>query len=161
MMKVLYTAFKGKTNTAKVLLDNLKVKDKLYLTNSFKTSVEELKNTIETEEYDLIISFGQRPITEDTVQIEKQAKLENIYKTTYDFSKIKEHLQESNYTVLISEDAGDYICNNLYYYGLKYIRDNKMRCKMLFIHIPKKNDITDIKNLTDLFNDIFTDLETQ
>ncbi len=41
---VLYTAFKGKTNSSKVLLDSIQVEEdnKLYLTNSFETSVKEL-----------------------------------------------------------------------------------------------------------------------
>ena len=40
-MKILYTAFKGSTNSSKILLDNIKSTHKLYLTNSFETSVKE------------------------------------------------------------------------------------------------------------------------
>jgi len=36
------------------------------------------------------------------------------------------------------------LCNNIYYKGLKYIFDNKLKTKMIFIHIPYLNNI-DIK----------------
>lgn len=44
-MKILYTAFNGKSNSSKILLDNINtsIDNKLYLKNSFKTSVEQLE----------------------------------------------------------------------------------------------------------------------
>ena len=45
-MNILYTAFKGKNNSSKLLLDYIVANNKLYLTNSFKTSVVELKNKL-------------------------------------------------------------------------------------------------------------------
>ncbi len=47
-MKILYTAFNGKSNSSKILLDNIIVEEdnKLYLKNSFKTSVEQLSNKL-------------------------------------------------------------------------------------------------------------------
>lgn len=47
-MKILYTAFNGKSNSSKILLDNIIAEkdNKLYLKNSFKTSVEQLNNKI-------------------------------------------------------------------------------------------------------------------
>lgn len=32
-------------------------------------------------------------------------------------------------------------------YGLKFINDNKLKAKMIFIHIPKEDKITDIEKL--------------
>ena len=61
-MNILYTAFKGKNNSSKLLLDYIVDNNKLYLTNSFKTSVVELQNKIKKNDYDLIISFGQAPL---------------------------------------------------------------------------------------------------
>ncbi len=60
-MNILYTAFNGKNNSLKVLLDCIKInnKNKLYLKNSFNTSVVQLNNKIKNNDYDLIISFGQ------------------------------------------------------------------------------------------------------
>ena len=57
---------------------------------------------------------------------------------------------EKKYNVVISNDAGNYLCNNIYYNGLKYIKDNSLKTKMLFIHIPKINNINNIEDLGDL-----------
>lgn len=59
-MKILYTAFKGKNNSSKLLLDKINCNeiDKLYLTNSFNTSVKELIAKLKNTNYDLIIATG-------------------------------------------------------------------------------------------------------
>ena len=152
-MKVLYTAFNGKSNSSKVLLDNINTKEnnKLYLKNSFKTSVEQLKNKIKNNEYDLIISFGQAPLNRNTIKIETMGNDNVYYETNYDYSKLKEKLEEKNFNVVISKDAGNYLCNNIYYNGLKYINEQKLKCRMIFIHIPEINNIDDIKKLSNLF----------
>ena len=117
-MKVLYTAFKGKTNSSKILLDQIKSDEKLYLTNSFKTSINELIDKIKSNEYDLVIAFGQAPIERNTIKIETTARGEECLITDYDFKSIKNNL-EKKYNVVISNDAGNYLCNNIYYNGLK------------------------------------------
>ena len=152
-MKVLYSAFNGKSNSSKVLLDNINTKEnnKLYLKNSFKTSVEQLKNKIKNNEYDLIISFGQAPLNRNTIKIETRGNDNVYYETNYDYSKLKEKLEEKNFNVVISKDAGNYLCNNIYYNGLKYINEQKLKCRMIFIHIPEINNIDDIKKLSNLF----------
>ena len=145
-MKILYTAFKGSTNSSKILLDNIKSTHKLYLTNSFKTSVKELIKELNNN-YDLIIYFGQSPLDLDTIKIETTANGEEKLKTNYDYNDLVSRL-ENNYKVIISNNAGNYLCNNIYYYGLKYIKDNNLKTKMIFIHIPKKDKISNIEKLT-------------
>ena len=144
-MKILYTAFKGSTNSSKILLDNIKSTHKLYLTNSFKTSVKELIKELNNN-YDLIISFGQSPLDLDTIKIETTANGEEKLKTNYDYNDLVSRL-ENNYKVIISNNAGNYLCNNIYYHGLKYIKDNNLKTKMIFIHIPKKDKISNVENL--------------
>lgn len=72
-MRILFTAFKGKNNSSKILLDNIDcdIKNKLYLTNSFNKSVEELINKLKNTKYDLIISFGQLKLNSNVIRIEK------------------------------------------------------------------------------------------
>lgn len=104
-MKVLVTAFNGKNNSSKILLDNItKEYDKLYLKNSFPTSEKQL--------------------------------LQQIYNN-----------MEENYKVIISTNAGNWYCNNIYYYGLKTIEDLKLNTQMIFIHIPPISKISNIRNL--------------
>ena len=151
-MNILYTAFNGKYNSSKILLDKIIVdkKDKLYLRNSFDTSVKQLINKIKN--YELIISFGQAQLDKDTIKIEDINKKENtLYKTDFNYSKIKEDIEKTGYKVYISEDAGNFLCNNLYYNGLKYIKENNINCKMIFIHIPKIENISNIDLLANIF----------
>ena len=150
-MNILYTAFKGKTNSSKVLLDCIVANNKLYLTNSFNTSVSELQKELKKNDYDLIVSFGQAILDTDVIKIETAAKDKLKYVTSYDYSVLRNKLRKE-YKVIISNDAGNYLCNNIYYKGLEYIIENKLKTKMIFIHIPKKEKITDIEKLSKMFS---------
>ena len=48
-------------------------------------------------------------------------------------------MKENNIEYSISKNAGNYLCNNIYYEGMKYINDKSLDAKMIFIHIPTKN----------------------
>ena len=147
-MKILYTAFKGKNNSSKVLLDNINSNNKLYLTNSFKTSELELQKELDNN-YDLVISFGQAPLDSNTIKIETTAKGESEYITDYNYTDLYNKLNNV-YKVIISNNAGNYLCNNIYYYGLKYIKENNLKTKMVFIHIPKKIDNEKLSSFFDI-----------
>ena len=143
-MNVLYTAFNGESNSSKILLDAITASDKLYLKNSFNTSVIQLINKIKDNNYDLVVSLGQAPIEKDVIKIETRASMEDYYETNYDFNNLKSNI-EKEFKVIVSHNAGNYLCNNVYYYGLKYICENELKTKMIFIHIPKIDNISHIK----------------
>lgn len=147
-MKVLYTAFKGINNSSKVLLDNIdcSIEDKLYLTNSFKTSVSELRKRLKKNKYDLIISFGQLKLGKDTIRIELKGIGDKIYETNYDYSLIGSRLKKVGFKVVISNKT-NYLCNNIYFNGLKMINEEGYETKMIFIHIPKIKNISSMKLL--------------
>ena len=152
-MRILYTAFNGKANSSKLLLDNIKCNesDKLYRKDSFVASVDQLQNKLVKNNYDLIISFGQAPLDYNNIKIEMQGKNNtNVYSTTYDFSKLCYKLKVNGFNIIISHDAGNYLCNNIYYYGLKYIAEQNLNCDMIFVHIPQLDNI-DISLLSKLF----------
>ena len=152
-MKILYTAFNGKSNSSKILLDNIIVEEdnKLYLKNSFKTSVEQLSKKLKKDRYDLIISFGQAPIDKETIKIETRGNGIDYFETDYDYNNLKKLFEKNGFNVVISKDAGNYLCNNIYYNGLKHIRENKLKCKMIFVHIPQIDNINDIKKISVIF----------
>jgi len=50
------------------------------------------------------------------------------YETNYDYSSLYNKLKDE-YKVIISKDAGNYFCNNIYYNGLKYITENNLKTK--------------------------------
>ena len=143
-MKALYTAFNGKNNSSKILLDAITATDKLYLKNSFNTSVTQLINKVKNNDYDLVISLGQAPIEKDIIKIETRANMGDYFETNFDFTSLKNNL-EKIFKLIISDNAGNYLCNNVYYYGLKFIYENNLKTKMIFIHIPKINNISHIE----------------
>ena len=151
-MSILFTCFNGKNNSSCLLVDKINSNNKLYLKNSFITSVKELEKELVKNNYDLIISFGQADIEIDTIKIELIGRGEIEFITNYNYSNIINKLELYGYRVLISKDAGNYLCNNLYYNGLKYISDNNINTKMIFIHIPKIKNISDIYMLASVFN---------
>ena len=151
-MNVLYTAFNGKNNSSKILLDKINANNKLYLRNSFVTSVDSFKKEILKNNYDLVICFGEAPLFKDTIKVELVGRGKDIYKTRFDYKEIADRLMNAGYKVIISEDAGNYLCNNLYYNGLKYLSDNNIDTNMIFIHIPKISNISNIDSLVSIFN---------
>ena len=54
-MNILFTAFNGKNNSSKILLDMINNKNKLYLKNSFITSVNQLQKEIKDNQYDYLL----------------------------------------------------------------------------------------------------------
>ena len=146
MNNILCTGFEGNINSSKVLLDNLSKNinlDCLHFDNDFEKSEKQLTDKIKGNKYDFILSLGQKPVIKK-IYIEKTGinglkKLE----TNYNYMGLKIYL-EKYFRIKISENAGKYLCNNIYYKGLKYIFDNKLKTKMIFIHIPYLDNI-DIK----------------
>lgn len=152
-MKVLFTAFDGENNSSKLLLDRINYKHKLCLRNDFARSARRLERELESNDFDLVISFGQAPLPKDTIKIETVGRGEQNYKTNYDYNLLAKALS-SDFNVKISEDAGKYLCNHLYYCGLKYIKDSNLGAKMIFVHIPMKDKIGDLETLAKTFMDI-------
>lgn len=145
--KVLITSFKGKNNTSSILLNQIHCNniDKLELTNSFITSETELKNKIRKNNYKYILCFGQKPDC-NHIYIELYGnKNDNKIKTKYPYKELISFFNENNIKYSLSKDAGDYLCNNIYYEGMKYIEDNSLDIKMLFIHIPSVYESSDFK----------------
>ena len=146
MINVLCTGFKGNNNSSKVLLDNLSKNTNLnclYLENDFIVSEKQLTDIIKNNECDFIFAFGQKPVIK-SIYIEKIGKYESKkLETQYEINDLKYYL-EKYFKIKISENAGNYLCNNIYYKGLKYIFENNLKTNMVLIHIPYLKNI-DIK----------------
>jgi pyroglutamyl-peptidase len=56
----------------------------------------------------------------------------------------------------ISHDAGQFVCNHLYYSVLNYIQRHRLPCQCLFIHVPLLQSHT----LSPILNDFATILRT-
>jgi len=142
-MNILVLGFEGNNNSSKILLDNINNSinlDCLYLKNDFIISVNQFKNKIIENDYDIIFAFGQKPNIK-SIYLEIYAKDNNKkLKTNYNYNELNNYLK-NYYNIKISENAGNYLCNNIYYNGLKYIYENKLIIKMVFLHIPYMKNI--------------------
>lgn len=140
-MDILLTAFRG-TSSELLIQDKYNT---LLLPSNKKTDVEILLAALQKHEYDYIISFGQRPILKDKVCIETTAQNANHRMvTTADCNHLKECFECHGITAKLSHNAGTSYCNNLYWNGLSYIARQKLKTKMVFIHVPFSKNIKDI-----------------
>lgn len=148
-MKVLIAGFEGNDNSAKILLDNIKEKsnlDVLYLKNDFEVSSNQIEEKL-SQNYDYVLTFGQKPNTK-SICLENNAILEDVkLETDYYYGILKENLESNNYKVINSYDAGNYLCNNVFFRALGFKQTNNLKTKIAFIHIPTINNIEDIKYL--------------
>lgn len=146
-MKVLITAFYGKYNASNMLVDIIDLEvDKLILTNSFVKLEQEL-NSIQLEEYDLILMFGINKFLKDEIRLEQTAKLDNIINTYLDINYISK-LCNGFIKTSINNVPTRYLCNSAYYHALKR---NK---KTLFIHIPGFSKISNMNLLVDIVKEL-------
>lgn len=88
---VLICGFNGKNNTAKLVLEKINLNNKIYLKNSFITSVEQLYKELLTNKYDYIFLLGQKPKIE-SLYIESVGKQQNYkFITKYDVDAIRKY----------------------------------------------------------------------
>ena len=131
--------------------------EKVCLPVSFKRAPIVLREAIATFSPDLVIMLGQCPSGEN-IRLERFAmnmmdsqKADNdgycpseqviysnaplAYRTPINIKTIVHHLQEEKLPVVVSNSAGLYVCNRVYYEAL-HLQQNA-----LFVHIPKIFDI--------------------
>ncbi len=149
-MKILIAGFEGNNNSAKILLDNIKEKckqDILYLKNDFEVSSNQIEEKL-LQNYDYVLIFGQKPNTKNIYlennAISEDAKLE----TDYYYGVLRENLESNNYKVVSSSNAGNYLCNNVFFKALNFKQINNLKTKIAFIHIPTIDNIEDMNKLS-------------
>lgn len=154
-MQVLIGGFRGSTNSAKVIIDKIvseNIIEKLYLVNSFETSKNQLEELLQKQEYDLIILLGQKPKV-NALYLECQAYVNgNKLVTRYKYDGLEKMLTDSGVKTVISNNAGDYLCNHVFYIALKHIQDNNLKTNMMFIHIPSMKNLENIDSLAHVFS---------
>ena len=148
-MKVLLTAFYGKYNASNILINMIDIRvDKLILTNSFVKLEHEL-NSIQLEEYDLILMFGINKFLKEEIRLEQTAKLDGIINTYVDVDFINEVCNKYIKTS-INNVPTRYLCNSAYYHALKRNKNT------LFIHIPGFSKISNVNLLVDMVKELIT-----
>lgn len=152
---VLLTAFKGNNNSSKLLLDKVNSGNitKKLLTNSFDGCERELLRYISIYNPEYIISFGRKPLI-DKLYIETAACCDNLcISTNFDISFLKKSLQGMNLPFKLSDKAGNYLCNYVYYKGLEFLKQSNSKAKMIFIHVPDVKRFQNIDVVASWLND--------
>ncbi len=75
---------------------------------------------------------------------------ENAYFSTLPLRKIIKNIEVKKIPVEISSSAGTYVCNNLMYHVLHYIKENDLKIKAGFIHVPFMSEQLDDENISSL-----------
>ena len=139
---ILLTAFCG--TSAEWLIKDAERYKTLFLPNDKIRDSEKLINTIINEKFAYVLSFGQRPNIRDKVHIETTARdAESAIVTDFDCRKLKDIFEQNGIVSKISHNAGTSFCNQLYFNGLRYISQNSLELKMVFVHIPFMKNMVD------------------
>lgn len=139
---ILLTAFCG--TSAAHMLEKERDCRTLFLPNDKVRDSEILIDAISKETFGYVICFGQKPLIVDKVFIETTAGHGEIsIKTNFDCEKLKQVFEQKGIAAKLSHNAGTSFCNALYLNGLRYIFQNHMETKMVFVHIPFGKNITD------------------
>lgn len=145
--RILLTAFCG--TFAEVLVRDEMVNEKyeiLLLPNDKKRDSELLIEALQQKHFDYIISLGQRPNIKDKVHIETTArKGELSIDTTFACEKLKLAFEQNGLEAKLSHNAGTSFCNELYWNGLRYIEEEKLDTKIVFVHVPFEKNIRDVE----------------
>ncbi len=156
-MKVLVTAFKpfnnSKNNYSEEVLKYIQNVDKMILDVVYDECYTQLTQKFNLDEYDLIIAMGEARMR-NNIMLETQAiniascrlpdnnnvaKVnEEIIKDGLPILKTTIDLTKFNDVIKLSNDAGKFVCNNLYYHLLHNYSN-----KSLFIHVPNCIDSTE------------------
>ena len=146
---ILLTAFKD--TSSERLINRLQAYDKLILENNMEKSVEQLIDGLNKNTYTLILSFGQRPVIKDKIHFESTAKDKSgvNYVTAFDIDDALAVCSEIGLSAKRSDNAGTSYCNNIYYWGLDYIKTHSLNTKMCFVHIPYDKNISDFDDFSE------------
>ena len=156
-MKVLVTAFtpfgKCTNNYSSEVIKYINNVDKVILDVCYDKCYLDLTNQYNLDDYDLIISLGEArmrkvltlettarniascSLTDNSGMIKKEEKIiDNAItelKTLVNLDNVKDIVE-------LSDDAGKFVCNNIYFHLL-----NNYPTKSLFIHIPECDNSVD------------------
>ena len=141
--RVLLAGFKGKDNASKLILDSCPPElEKLYLENDFSICASQIETAVDS--YDFIMILGQKPVIKSIyIEVEGKSPHDSI-KTAFDCTGLADWLTAAGYKVRISTDAGNYLCNHVYYHGLKAANTGT---QLVFLHVPYLKNIDNVAQL--------------
>lgn len=155
--RILFTGFKkaheNNISSSAILLE--KISDeygKFLFTNDYTTIIDEIDKLFLEEKYDYVIMFGQKPIIKRLAIETKCKKKKEIVETNFPIKKLLNILDENDIAYKISENPGTSYCNFAYYNVLKCLDARGHKTKVIFIHIPYKDNFVEYEKFVKVIN---------
>ena len=148
--RILLAAFSG--TSSEMLLEGMQ-EDKLFLPSDMQRDGELLTASIAQKSYRYVICFGQKPVLQNKVKIERRAlRQENAIYTEFPCDALKQLFEKNGITAELSDRPGCSYCNNVYRKGLEYLYDGKCKTKIVFVHVRRKRMYTTGTSLKSVFS---------
>lgn len=150
---ILLTGFKQTRfdkSSSKVFLEQIRPHDKHLFSNNYDQINKEVK-LLQLENYDYVYMFGQKPIIK-RLTIEIDAKKDNTLSTNYPIDYLIKALTSNNISYRLSHNPGNSYCNHAYYKVLEFIKENNLKTKVIFIHIPYIKNFVEVDKCINYFS---------
>jgi pyroglutamyl-peptidase len=106
------------------------------VTVDFELAPRQVISMVDLLEPEILICCGMAE-NRTGLTVESKGKFQNeMIETAIDLN----HLIEETIATQISHDAGDFVCNHLYYSVLKHLQPRKFKHPCIFVHVPLLND---------------------
>jgi pyroglutamyl-peptidase len=136
--EILPTAFEAAGNRIRELIDTLKPSAVILLGASTEDTVIRLERVaLNLNDSVLPDNAGRAPINQMIVPNGPVA-----YWSTLPLELLKRELQKRSIPVMISNNAGTYVCNHVFYVGSHQIEQNGIKTICGFIHLPLMTEQT-------------------
>ena len=183
-MRILITGFEPfgsrKTNNSWEVAKAFRNRDEikvLQLPVSFSRSHCLVIDQIEKQSFDLVIMLGETSTSKDHIRLERVAinlkdsintdnddviadeeilveDASSAYFTKFPLKKIVGKLKELGYPAKVSNSAGTFVCNSLYFHILYYIETYRLPTKALFIHVPATTEMITLEEMKNTLDEI-------
>lgn len=154
--------------------DNVKV---VLLPVSFSKAHRILITELESDVFDLVIMLGETASTSDAVRLERVAinlkdseapdndgvspdeeeiikNAPKAYFTGLPLKKYRAFLKGKGYKVKITNSAGSFVCNSVYYNILHYLAEKELPTGAVFVHLPVLTDQVSLEEMEQIIKDI-------
>lgn len=146
-------AYKNDVSSSAILLDKISDEyEKFLFTNDYTTIIDEIDKLFLKEKYDYVIMFGQKPIIKRLAIETKCKKKKEIVETNFPLKSLLNVLDENDVAYKISENPGTSYCNFAYYNVLKCLEAREHQTKVIFIHVPYKDNFVEFEKFIKVIN---------
>ncbi len=154
-MRILLTAFDGSRNSSNAVMKGINCGnvEKLCLPNDFDGAADQLVSATQSGQPDYVIAMGRKPRIKRLFIEPAAVKNGERLETNFDISQLTMCLNARQIPFAIAEKPSNFLCNHIYFCGLRYLKEHGMNTKMIFLHTPDFGNWQDMDLLICGLND--------